>query len=288
MDMVGTGRVTEVSGTTITWGELGVGPPLVLVHGIQDCHRTWRRTAPFLARHFRVLMVDLPGHGYSGRPDAPYTLAWHAKMLAEWMEAIHVPSAHFCGHSYGGGVAQWMVLEQRERIERLALVSSGGLGRDVAIGMRLAAFPYFGHRIAPTALKHALPYALKYASATFGHMEPEEIERAVRINDIPGTGMAFQRTLEGVINVFGQHTQMAHRVDEVEDMPPVALFWGAKDPIIPVKHGRRTVKMAEGVTLTEYKGIGHYPHLDLPERFAEDLHAFLSDPHRPKARFTGA
>jgi pimeloyl-ACP methyl ester carboxylesterase len=60
------------------------------------------------------------------------------------MDAIGVTHAHVCGHSYGGGVAQWMILDDRARIDRLALVASGGLGREVMLGLRLATFPVYG------------------------------------------------------------------------------------------------------------------------------------------------
>lgn len=285
METMGRTRESSVGGTTIVWAELGSGEPLVLLHGLMDSHRTWRRTAPLLAGRYRLLMPDLPGHGLSGRPDAPYSLTWHARMVADWMAAIGVAQAHVCGHSYGGGIAQWMILEQRSRVKRLALVSPGGLGQQVAPGMHLASFPVLGRSLTPLALRHVMPRILKYVSATFGHMEPEEQERFLAMQRIPGTDMAFQRSLEGVINVFGQYMQTAQRSGEISDVPPVALFWGSRDPIIPVRHGRRAVKRAEHLTLTEYPGCGHYPHLDAAEEFARNLDAFLSDPDRRPARF---
>lgn len=288
MEMIGEAHEIEIEGSALAWGEMGEGEPLVLLHGMMDSHRTWRRAAPLLAQRYRLLMVDLPGHGLSGRPDAPYTLSWFSHTLARWMEAIGVERAHLCGHSYGGGVAQWMLLEQRSRIDRLALVSAGGLGRGVTPGMRFASFPFFGRKLTPLALKHLMPSVMKYASGTFGHMEPEEIERFVAMQQIPGTAMAFQRTLEGVINFFGQYMQTSQRAGEVGDIPPVALFWGAKDPIIPIRHGKTAVARSKGLTLTTYRGCGHYPHLDVPEDFARDLTEFLSDPERPDAQFMKA
>ena len=285
MEMIGKAHETTVSGTTITWGEMGDGYPLVLLHGIQDSHRAWRRVAPLLARRFRVLMPDLPGHGYSGRPDAPYTLTWYASVIAAWMGAVGVDKAHVCGHSYGGGIAQWMVLEQRERIDRLALVSAGGLGRGVAPAMRFATFPVLGPLLAPMVMRVALPAAVRLAPAMFGHMEPEEQERFIMMSRIPGSDRAFLRTVEGVINFFGQYMQTIQRVGEVDRMPPVALFWGAKDPIIPVRHGKDTLSRSEGITLTIYKKCGHFCYLDAPERFAKDLAEFLLDPKRLPARF---
>lgn len=283
MEMIGRAHETTVNGVAIAWGETGDGPPLVLVHGLMDSHRTWRRVVPLLAGRYRLLMPDLPGHGLSGRPDAPYTLAWHAQMLADWMGAVGVDRTHLCGHSYGAGIAQWMILEQRARIDRLALVSAGGLGRLVAPGMHLASFPVLGRAITPLALRHVMPRVLRYASATFGHMEPEEQARFLEMQRIPGTERAFQRSLEGVISFFGQHVQTTHRSAEVRDMPAVALFWGSRDPIIPVRHGRRAARRAENVTLTEYPTCGHYPQLDAAGPFARDLLAFLDDPDRPRA-----
>jgi pimeloyl-ACP methyl ester carboxylesterase len=285
MEMIGDAHETAVRDTTIAWGEMGSGPPLVLIHGIQDSHRAWRRAAPFLARRFRVLMPDLPGHGFSGRPDAPYTLTWYAQIVSAWMAEIGVERAHLCGHSFGGGVAQWMVLEQRRRIDRLALVAAGGLGREVAVGMRLATFPVLGAKITPLVLRHLLPVVLKHSSEVFGHMEPEEQERFIRMIRRPGTDRAFQRSVEAVINVFGQYVQTIQRAGEVPDLPPVALFWGAKDPIIPIAHGKKAVANSDNITLTVYQGCGHYPHLDAPERFSRDLADFLRDPNRPAARF---
>ena len=284
MDEIGKAYETTVLGTSISWEETGAGYPLVLLHGIGDWHRTWRRAAPLLAGRFRVLLPDLPGHGCSGRPDAPYTLTWHARMISAWMEAIGVEKAHLCGHSFGGGIAQWMVLEKRRRIDRLALVSTGGFGREVAIPMRLATFPVIGRMLTPRVMLHAAPIVLRLMPGTFGYMEPEERERFLGMIRIPGTDRAFQRSLEGVINIFGQYVQTIQRVGEVADMPPVALFWGSKDPIIPVRHGQDATEIAEGATLTVYKGCGHFPQLEVPEHFTRDLTAFLTDPKRPHAR----
>lgn len=285
MEMIGKANETTVLDTSIVWGEMGAGAPLVLLHGILDSHRAWRRVAPLLAERFRVLMPDLPGHGYSGRPDAPYTLPWYSKVVAAWMEAIGIDTAHFCGHSFGGGIAQWMVLEQRSRIDRLALVSPGGLGRGVAPGMRFATFPLLGPLLTPLVLRVALPVFLRVSPQTFGHMEPEEQERFVAMTRLPDSDRAFEHTVGGVINFFGQYMQTIQRIGEVEKMPPVALFWGEKDPIIPVRHGRNTLTKSEGVTLTTYEGCGHFPHLDAPDVFAHDLMKFLLDPNRTAARF---
>jgi pimeloyl-ACP methyl ester carboxylesterase len=137
-------RFATVRGVRVHWAELGEATrrtPLVLLHGLSDCHRTWRQLAPRLALRRRVLMPDLPGHGLSDRPDATYDLDWYALVMEGWLEAAGVARADVVGHSFGGGVAQMMLRRCPERIRRVVLVSSGGLGREVTMALRLASIP---------------------------------------------------------------------------------------------------------------------------------------------------
>jgi pimeloyl-ACP methyl ester carboxylesterase len=284
MDMIGQGHETTVDGTSIAWGEMGSGAPLVLVHGIRDSHRCWRRLAPLLSERFRVLMPDLPGHGLSARPDAPYTLTWYAEILSAWMDAIGVPRAHVCGHSLGGGIAQWMLLDYRQRVDRLGLVSPGGLGREVGMGLKFATVPLLGARLAPLVVRYGFHAYHWLRPATFGNMEPDEVARFLKINQIPGSERAFLRSVESVINLSGQYVQTVDRAHEVEDLPPIALFWGEQDPILPVQHGRTALARSVGISLTTYPRCGHFPQLQVPALLARDLAEFLSDPDRPCAR----
>jgi pimeloyl-ACP methyl ester carboxylesterase len=287
-EMIGRAHTDEANGTTIAWSETGAGDALVLIHGFQQTHRTWRRVAPLLASEFRLLMPDLPGHGLSGRPDAPYTLTWYAETLAAWMATIGVARAHVCGHSFGGGVAQWMLLEHRERVDRLALVAPGGLGREAGMGLRYATLPLLGRAFTPLVIRYGLPLAMRLRSSAFGRVEADEVARAAAMNRIPGTDRAFQRSVEGVINLSGQYVRTMDRAHEVASLPPMALYWGEKDPVIPHRHGRDVFNRLTGITLKTYPGVGHFPHLDVPELFARDLRLFLSDPDRPSARMTAS
>lgn len=280
---IGTARETTVDGTLIVWHELGAGPALVLLHGLGDSHRTWRRTAPRLAQRFRVLMPDLAGHGWSGRPDAPYTLDWHARTIANWMHAIGLAKAHVCGHSFGGGIAQWMLLDSRSRIDRLALVAPGGLGQAVSLPLRLATLPFWGRALTPAVMRLGLLVGPRLFPKSLGGMEREEARLALRMLRLRGTARAFRRSLTGVINLSGQSVQTIERAHEIESLPPMALFWGAEDPIIPISHNTTFLDRLTGVTLATYPGSGHFPQLDAPGEFARDLVGFLADSLRGPA-----
>ena len=275
---------TKLNGLRLFWVEAGAGEPLILLHGLGDSHRTWRRLAPLLAPRYRVLLPDLAGHGLSGRPDAPYTLDWHVEVVAEWMDRIGVTRAHLCGHSYGGGVAQWLLLKHRDRVDRLALVSPGGLGREVTAGLRFVSLPLPEAVFSPTAMALGTRLVVRLDASELGHPEPSEIETMARMNGLPGSGRAFRRSVRGVINVLGQAVQTCRQAAEAPSLPPIALFWGERDRVIPVEHGRVAVERYRGATLTVYPGCGHYAHLQEPALLARDLLEFLGDPARPPAR----
>lgn len=273
MEMLGPARMTVVGGVPIAWTEMGVGAPVVLLHGLGDSHRTWRRAAPRLAERFRVLMPDLPGHGRSGRPDAEYTLEWYARTLLGWLDAVGVERTHLCGHSFGGGVAQWMVLEGRPRVERLVLVAPGGLGREVSLGLRLAAFPVVAPLVAQPFMGIGTHLMMRAASGA--DHEPHEVAELARLNRAPGTGLAFCRTVAGCIGLLGQRVQTWERIHEVESLPPIALLWGERDPILPIRHGVAAQARLEGAAFARYPEIAHFPHLQDSERFARDVLRFL-------------
>ncbi|GAC1352359.1 MAG: hypothetical protein NVS3B20_08980 [Polyangiales bacterium] len=284
VEMLGAVRSMITARTTLAWTELGEGPPLLLLHGLGDSHRTFRRVAPRLAERFRVLMPDLPGHGLSGRPDAPYTLEWYSRAIIEWLDAIGVARTHVVGHSFGGGVAQWMMLHHRSRIDRLVLVAPGGLGRDVNLSLRLSTFPILGPMITPKVMNLGTGAVMRLASASFAHQEPHEIDRLVAMNCKPGTARAFQRTVRGCIDLFGQHMQTWDRLHEIEAFPPIAIIWGDRDIIIPVRHGVMARERLENVTLSVFPRCGHYPHLAAPERFTRELFGFLEGQEVATAR----
>jgi pimeloyl-ACP methyl ester carboxylesterase len=110
--------------TTLAWHEIGRGRPLVLVHGLADDHRAWRKTIPGLALDHRVILYDLRGHGESGvgRPDG--TLAQLSADLIALMDAISLSSATIAGFSLGGTIAMRAALDHPQRVAGLALVST--------------------------------------------------------------------------------------------------------------------------------------------------------------------
>jgi pimeloyl-ACP methyl ester carboxylesterase len=285
----------RVEGVLLHWVEFGsfaetsVGKtPTVLLHGLNDSSLTWRQIAPELARDRRVIVLDLPGHGTSDRPNAGYELAWYAKIVAAWIEVLHLTSdeqVDIVGHSLGGGIALMLLPVCRPRIRRLVLAAPGGLGKEISFMLRLASiagvverfgqpFMALGTRLALRRWRDKLPS---------GH-----IAELSAVNSQRGSARAFSRTVRGLMNWSGQRHSFCRRAHEIARLPPIAILWGGRDSVLPIAHGKALAQGIEGVKLTELTGCGHYLHHDDPKLFLQGVRDALDATFWPTVRLTAA
>ena len=110
----------------------GSGPPVVLIHGMINSSRHWREVAERLAVSHTVIAPDLIGHGDSATPRGDYSIGAHAAVIRDLLSALGVRQATIVGHSLGGGVAMQFFWQFPDQVERLVLISSGGLGPKVS------------------------------------------------------------------------------------------------------------------------------------------------------------
>jgi pimeloyl-ACP methyl ester carboxylesterase len=258
-----------IEGVRLHWLEYGRASggraPVVLLHGLNDSHLTWHRIAPALARDRRVLALDLPGHGISDRPDAGYELAWYAQIVGHWIdEALDFQAVDIVGHSLGGGIALGLLANQRPSIRRLVLAAPGGLGREIAFVLRLAAVPgvveHFGQPFMSIGTWLALGGWLDK------NPDPHIAELSA-MNATSGSARAFARTVRDLIDWRGQRHSFLRYAHQIGEIPPMAVLWGDSDTIIPIAHGRALVDGVEGVRFTELTACGHHLHHDDPEGF---------------------
>jgi pimeloyl-ACP methyl ester carboxylesterase len=266
----------DVGGVNLHWIEIGdsnANPPLILLHGLSDCYSTWKHITTDLAKDRRVLIPDLPGHGYSERPDASYELQWHASIIAQWLDLLDFPQVDCAGHSFGGGVAQMLLLECRDRIRRLALLSSGGLGREVAFELRLASIPWVIEKLGQPLMARGTLMALWYVDDS---LNKDHITELCRHNSQKGSARALARTVGDVINWRGQTRAFFERAHEISDLPPIGLFWGDLDRIIPIAHARKLAEKIDGTSLKVFEGCGHFPHHEQPYYVARAFRQFFN------------
>ena len=179
------------------------------------------------------------------------------------------------GHSLGGGVAMVFSYQFPERVERLALIDSGGLGREVSLLIRAATLPGAEH-----VLRAATTPRLLHAVGSVGGLlrrigfEPgaDVAEMAGGVASL-GDGerrAAFVRTARSIASARGQRVSAADRLYLAAEVP-VLLVWGDRDPIIPVDHGHAAHAALPTSRLEIFAGAGHFPMLDDPEHFAAVL-----------------
>ena len=149
-------RTVDVHGHPVNFIEAGSGPVLMLIHGMAGTCANWEAVIEPLAINHTVIAPDFPGHGGSAPGGGDYSLGSLASGLRDLMLALGHERATLVGHSLGGGVALQFTYQFPEMVERLVLVSSGGLGPDVSPILRAA----------------ALPGAELFISATAGRRQP--------------------------------------------------------------------------------------------------------------------
>ncbi len=131
----------ELHGHRVSYKIAGEGPVVGLIHGITENADSWRDVMPRLARHYTVIAGDLLGHGRSAKPRGDYSLGAYASGMRDLMGALGFERGTVVGRSLGGGIAMQFAYQFPEYTERMVLVSSGGLGREVHPLLRAATLP---------------------------------------------------------------------------------------------------------------------------------------------------
>jgi pimeloyl-ACP methyl ester carboxylesterase len=284
----------RLHGHRVSYRRAGSGPLLVLLHGIAGTSATWEAVIPRLSERNTVIAPDLLGHGESGKPQGDYSLGAYANAIRDLLEALEQERGTIVGHSLGGGVALQFAYQFPERCERLVLVSSGGLGREVHALLRAAALPgaevvlswlSVAGRRSVGRIVHALGNVGLRASADL-----EETWRSFVSLAEPEARRAFLHTVRSIIDLGGQRVTASDRLYLAAGLP-MLIIWGEHDPLIPVSHGREAHAKLPGSRLEIFAGSGHFPHLDDPQRFAAVLLDFVAatrpmpfDPKRLRTR----
>jgi pimeloyl-ACP methyl ester carboxylesterase len=266
-------------GHRVSYRRAGWGPLLVLIHGITGSSDTWQDVIEPLAERYTVVAPDLLGHGHSAKPRGDYSLGAYASGLRDLLSALGHDRGTIVGHSLGGGVAMQMAYQFPDRCERLVLVSSGGLGRDVHLMLRAAALP--GSEFVLPLL--AAAPVLNAGTSIGGFLRKlglragpdlEELWRGFSsLGDVEARS-AFIHTLRAVIDPGGQRVAATDRLYLAERIPTM-LLWGERDPIIPIRHGRAAAELMPHSRFETFPKSGHFPHRDEPRRFVKTLSDFI-------------
>lgn len=194
-------RVTTPCGDgEMVWRIFGDGPPLMLIHGGHGAWAHWIRNIPFLARHFRLLLPDLPGHGGSAMPPEPITGPGIAAIVADGLTRLIPPGAtcDIAGFSFGGIMSGCVAAQIGGRIGNLVICGSNGLGLPRS---KLAGFQHWRGVADPAALADA--HRANLAILMFA--DPAKIDDlAIHIQSVNTPNARIKSRLIAVTDILAQ------------------------------------------------------------------------------------
>lgn len=275
----GRAKTIALHGRTVSYREAGEGPALLLLHGMAGTAAGWDAVIGPLARRHTVIAPDFPGHGDSEPGGGDYSLGGLASGLRDLLAVLGHDRATLVGHSLGGGVAMQFTYQFPEIVERLVLVSSGGLGPEVSPVLRAAALPGADLFIAATAsIGGRVGSAVGRGLGVVGlrpSADVAEVARGYASLADAGRRRAFLSTLNAVVGTDGQRVAATDRLYLAAELP-LLIVWGSRDPIIPASHAELAHEALPGSRLEVFDGVGHLPQLEEPTRFVEVLENFIA------------
>jgi pimeloyl-ACP methyl ester carboxylesterase len=272
-------RETLLHGHRVAYRCAGSGPVIVLVHGITSTSETWKRVMPYLAEHYTVIAPDLLGHGESAKPRGDYSLGAYASGVRDILVALGHDHATFVGHSLGGGIAMQLAYQFPERCDRLVLVASGGLGRELSVVLRAAALPG-SELVLPILANQRVNEVGRVVGRGLGRLglklgtDIEEMSRGHASLGDREARSAFLHTLRAMVDPGGQRVNARDRLYLAEHVP-FLLIWGRRDSLIPVEHAYAAHDLVPSSRLEVFDDAGHFPQLDEPQRFIHVLRDFM-------------
>ncbi len=261
----------------------GSGPPLLLVHGLFDDSLTWRKVIPVLARSHTVIAPDLFGHGESDAPrHADYSLEGHAGTLRDLLEVLGHHRVTIVGHSLGGGIAMSFAYCYPARVHRMALISSGGFGREIHPLLRVLSLPGAIAALRLLTMRPTLGLLAWHARLARRAGARRSARGARRLQlmltRLGGRGRpaAMIKTLRSVIGCRGQSVSALDRMYALRRFPTL-LVWGTRDRIVPAHHASAALAFHPETELMLLDGVGHLPQLTRGELVAERLSSFIDE-----------
>ena len=267
-------RYATVQGHRVRYWEEGSGPPIVLVHGLANSVITWRKNIEPLARDFRVIALDLPGHGLSDMPNIRFDLPTGAAFLGAFLDDVGVDRAHLAGNSMGGAVALELALARPKSVASLTLADSAGLGREISVLLRLGALPILGEYARRPTLK-GVRNLVRWMVHDPSLVDEEELLLRLSYLKRKGSAQALLRYLRTGVGLFGQRPATRRDARLASLSLPALVVWGAQDPLFPIGQAERAAAAIESAKLHLFDACGHWPQYEHPGEFNRLLGEFV-------------
>jgi pimeloyl-ACP methyl ester carboxylesterase len=267
-------KIGEIN--TRYWSVGNHGTPVVLLHGAGSSIEVWTQNINALARHHQVYAFDMVGSGLSDKPDVTYSLEYQLQFLKKFLATFNIERAILIGNSLGGGIALKFALDSPERVEKLVLISSFGLGREISVFHRLlAVFPVFANLTQPS--RQGAKIMLGANVYNFRSIPNEWIELSYQWFKQPGRKQAMISMLKPNLDAWGVRRDVFEPiVNQLKKIKaPTLVVWGKQDRLFPVTHAYTAAKEIPNARLHIFDRCGHWAQLEYSQEFNDLVVAFL-------------
>mgnify|MGYP001822965434 FL=1 len=270
-------RYIQVGGINTRYWALGEqGSSVILLHGIGASVEDWLLNVHALAERHRVYALDMVGFGRSDKPSAPYTAPYMAQFVKDFMDCLGIDRAHLAGHSMGGGVALQFVIRFPEKVQKLVLAASAGLGKKLYLPFRVCTLPRIGERLTRPSRK-GTAQLIEDAVYDPALVTDEWVELGYEMAALPGAQDAVLSALRSSCNLRGMRRDVIAPVvaNLASISAPTLIIWGKQDRILPVIQAYVADEGIPNSRLHSLDRCGHIPQLECAEAFNDLVTEFL-------------
>jgi pimeloyl-ACP methyl ester carboxylesterase len=295
----GESRTVDLGGPVhyVDFGGPDDGPTVVLVHGLGGSHLNWDLLAPLLRPHARLLALDLPGFGRSEPGDRRTTVHDNVMVLDRFLTEVAGTPVVLVGNSMGGMISILETARSPEKVSGLVLIDAAvpgprrALDPLVALMFAIYSVPLLGERFLALRRKRSTPLRqvremLRLCGVDPDSLPPEMVDRSVELiearEDVPGMDKAFIAAARSLVLLLADPRRYRQAMASIA--VPVLMVQGDKDRLVPVAAGRDTAARHPGWKYLELAGVGHVPQLQVPDRLAGEILAWLNATAGARAR----
>lgn len=276
MEMQNRDQYITVSQCSIRFREAGNGSVLLLIHGIAGYLEEWEPAMEILQKKYRVIALDLPGHGLSGKPDIAYTINTLTDYLKSFLSALGLEKVYLAGHSLGGAISLSFALRYPDRVERLILLNSAFT--EIPFSIRLGSF-----RFLPVLIRKVPLFFVKASARRtfYNHrlITSAWLEDAYRYINEPGTLRVMFSIIRSNISLAGlRKSLVAAFMKEINRLTiPTLILYGKKDKIVPNINSRLLHQYISGSKCIPFENCGHELQFECCGKFCEHVVSFGGD-----------
>jgi pimeloyl-ACP methyl ester carboxylesterase len=258
------------------WAEGDNGSNVILIHGLGASVDIWMHNILAIAERHRVYAPDLVGFGRSDKPDVKYSPSYMAAFINDFMKALNIENACFMGLSLGGGVALQYQFQFPGNVQRLVLVDSAGLGREMPLAMRLATVPVMGELMLSPS-RAGMAFVLKQLVYDPAVITNDLIDLYFELNFSQGAAKTVLSVLRACATIRGGRADVLDPIIKNLDniKIPTLIIWGREDRLFPVGHACFAREKIPDSYLYILDQCGHMPNFERPEEFNSVVLNFL-------------